>query len=87
MGINISPYVLITASTAQWTDTPILIKMYKLLINELAHQIEEAQFTTQQPSSPPGSNGHTVNEVCSDIHVYMYKYKLCSEAPLVVLSF
>ena len=65
IGINILLYVLITASTAQWTDTPILIKMYKLLINELAHQIEEAQFTTQQQSSPLGSNnGHTVTEVC-----------------------
>ena len=69
IGINISPYVLITASTAQWTDTPILIKMYKLLINELAHQIEEAQFTTTHQQSS-GSNGHTANEVCSYIHVY-----------------
>ena len=79
IGINILPYVLITASTAQWTDTPILIKMYKLLINELAHQIEEAQFTTQQQSS--SSNGHTANEVCSYIHVLCIKYKTCSEAP------
>jgi len=39
-------YVGLAAVSKQWTNTPILIKMFKLLINELANQIEEAELTT-----------------------------------------
>lgn len=43
----------VAAAEQQYTDTPILIKIYKLLINELAHQLEEAQFLTVP------TNGHS----------------------------
>ena len=59
--------VFVCAAPEQWTEIPALVKMYKLLINELSNQIE-ASLAKQEEEDEDDDDDDDVSLPCCMLH-------------------